>query len=118
MSEVYLTTSEIRSGCWSQAVINQGGLLCPDKCKDSLPVCPRFPKGTAWALELSSSAFMSVKLMTIKQGTSSTRKRLQSLAATEDFRGEKCRGSEVDGEQAGEISYLAVPFGFPDPVPR
>lgn len=38
LSEIYLTTSEICLGCRSLAVINRGGLLCPDESKDSLPV--------------------------------------------------------------------------------
>lgn len=76
LSEVYLTTSEIHLGCWRSIVIHQGTLLCPDKSKDSLPVCLRFPKGVVWALELPSSTFTSVKLMAFKQCTHSTRKLL------------------------------------------
>lgn len=48
-------------------------------------------KGQAWAFEPSSSAFMSAKLMTIKQCT------VQGIsynldAATENVREEKCGG--------------------------
>ena len=92
LSEAYLRT------LGDSSVINQGALLCPDESKDGLPARLRFSKG---------KAFISAKLMAIKQGP------VQGIscnicAATENFRGEKCGGSHVDGGQIGERSYFIV----------
>ena len=113
-----LLTPEILLGCPRSAVINQGSLLCPDKSKESLPVCLRFPEGMAWALEPCCSALCQWNWWPSNGAHTVQGSTCNLCAATEDFRGEKCTGADVDGNQAREISYLALPLGFPDPIPR